>query len=225
MEIRLYHGSEHIIEQPEYGRGKRYNDYGQGFYCTKNIELAKEWGVDDMHDGYANAYRFLTDGMKVLNLNSKDYCILHWMSVLIENREFDAPSVLAKEAKGYLKERFSVDYEAADVIIGYRADDSYFSFAQDFLNGTISYRQLGNAMHLGKLGEQVVLKSRKAFEKLQFEGAERALREEWLTRKKLRDAVARHQYLDEERNRRMKGDLYITQILDEEIREDDPRLR
>ena len=39
----LYHGSKDIIEKPIYGQGKKYNDYGLGFYCTDNIELAKEW--------------------------------------------------------------------------------------------------------------------------------------------------------------------------------------
>ena len=60
-------------------------------------------------------------------------------------------------------------------MIGYRADDSYFSFAQDFINGTISYRQLNRAMHLGKLGQQFVLKSKKAFERIAFEGYERTI--------------------------------------------------
>jgi len=225
MEIMIYHGSESVIRQPEYGFGKRYNDYGLGFYCTKSVELAKEWGVDDTHDGYANAYRFSLNGMKILNLNSRKYSILNWLSVLIENREFDAPSVLAKEAKRYLKDQFSVEYENMDVIVGYRADDSYFSFAQDFLNGTISYRQLSNAMQPGELGEQIVLKSRRAFDSIQFEKAEPALREEWLARKKNRDTLARHAYFEEERNRRQKGDIYITQILDEEMTNDDPRLR
>ena len=78
------------------------------------------------------------------------------------------PSALALEAKEYLIESFSVDYNKYDAIIGYRAGDSYFSFAQDFINGTISYRQLNNAMHLGKLGLQFVLKSEKAFEKINF---------------------------------------------------------
>lgn len=41
----LYHGSKDIIEKPIYGQGKKYNDYGLGFYCTDNIELAKEWGT------------------------------------------------------------------------------------------------------------------------------------------------------------------------------------
>ena len=79
----------------------------------------------------------------------------------MENREFDAPSGLAAEAKEYILKNFTADYKNYDAIIGYRADDSYFSFAQDFINGTISYRQLGNALRLGKLGQQFVLKSKK----------------------------------------------------------------
>ena len=112
--------------------------------------------------------------MKLLNLNAEQFCILHWLTILLQNREFDTPSGLVYEAKAYLLENFKVDYSAYDAIIGYRADDSYFSFAQDFINGTISYRQLNNAMHLGKLGQQFVLKSRKAFSLIKFTGYELA---------------------------------------------------
>lgn len=41
--LQIYHGSQDIIDTPEYGKGKSTNDYGKGFYCTENIELAKEW--------------------------------------------------------------------------------------------------------------------------------------------------------------------------------------
>ena len=37
----LYHGSSEIIEKPIFGKGKAYNDYGRGFYCTENFELAR----------------------------------------------------------------------------------------------------------------------------------------------------------------------------------------
>ena len=43
------------------------------------------------------------------------------------------------------------------LFIGYRADDSYFSFANAFLNNTISLEQLRKAMYLGKLGKPEVL--------------------------------------------------------------------
>ena len=224
MVKKLYHGSCDIIEKPKYGYGKRYNDYGLGFYCTDSLEMAKEWGVSSDKNGYANCYELECEGLKLLDLNGPEYCILHWLAVLLENREFDVPSGLALEAKEYILENFAVNYEDYDVIIGYRADDSYFSFAQDFINGTISYRQLNNAMHLGKLEQQIVLKSKQAFEQIRFVGYEVAERSEWYARKMNRDKSVRRQYFSVERNKRQRGDIYITNILDEEMKPDDPRL-
>lgn len=148
-----------------------------------------------------------------------------WLTILLENREFDTSAPLAAEAKEYLMNTFHLDYKSADIIIGYRADDSYFSFASDFINGAISYRQLCNAMRLGKLGQQFVLKSKAAFEQLEFLGYETADSKEWYKKKAFRDQTARRQYFDVERNRRQRGDLYITTILDEEMKPNDPRLR
>lgn len=99
----------------------------------------------------------------------------------MQNREFDVPSGLALEAKDYLLVKFAIDYENYDAIIGYRADDSYFSFAQDFINGTISYRQLNNAMHLVRLGWQFVLKSKNAFDQVRFVGSEAVESDEAMT--------------------------------------------
>lgn len=222
---RLYHGSEKEIKAPIFGFGKKYNDYGLGFYCTEELDLAKEWAVDVNRDGYANTYEIEMDDLSILDLNDEKYCILHWLAVLLENREFDVPSALAQEAKEYLLTNFLPDYKSYDVIIGYRADDSYFSFAQDFINGTISYRQLSNAMRLGNLGCQFVLKSEKAFSRIKFIQSEKADNKEWYNKKNQRDKKARRDYFDTERNKRQRGDLYITQILDEEMKADDPRLR
>ena len=52
--IVLYHGSDKILSTPLFGHGKIYNDYGQGFYCTKHIDLAKEWAVEAERDGFVN---------------------------------------------------------------------------------------------------------------------------------------------------------------------------
>ncbi len=225
MMKRIYHGSENRIEKPVYGHGKKYNDYGVGFYCTESIEMAKEWGVDARNNGYANIYELDMNGLSVLNLNGSEYCTLHWLSVLLQNREFEITSALANEAKEYLTMHFTPDYLSADIIIGYRADDSYFSFAQDFINGTISYRQLSAAMHLGKLGQQIVLKSQKAFSQITFIGAEIAKADEWFAKKQFRDKSARSEYFSVERNKRQRGDIYIAQIIDEEMKSDDERLR
>lgn len=225
LKKRLYHGSQNIVEKPIWGYGKTYNDYGLGFYCTYDLEMAKEWGVSEQRDGFANCYDLECEGLKILDLNGESYGVLHWLTILLQNREFDMPSSLAVEAKAYLLRQFSVDYEEFDAIIGYRADDSYFSFAQDFVNGTISYRQLNYAMHLGKLGQQFVLKSKKAFEQLTFLGYEAAESETWYAKKMIRDKTARREYFDLERNKYQKGDIYVIQMIDEEMKADDARLR
>ena len=225
MKKKIYHGSNKIIEKPIFGFGKAINDYGLGFYCTEELDMAKEWGVSKNLNGYANIYELETGGLTVLDLNSEKYTILHWLAILLENRIFDIGSALAEEAKNYLLKNFSVPYKDYDIVTGYRADDSYFSFAQDFINGTISVRQLGNAMKLGKLGIQVVLKSKKSFDAIKFIGAETADCSEWFSKEELRDTSARREYFDVERNKRQRGDLYIVQILDEEIKADDSRLR
>lgn len=224
-ELTLFHGSPQIVHRPLYGYGKSYNDYGQGFYCTEHADMAKEWAVGGNRDGHINKYALDKEGLELLNLNAERYTILHWLAVLLENRTLAVRGPLALEAIDYLRERFRVPYREADVVIGYRADDSYFSFAQDFVNGAISLRQLGEAMHLGRLGRQVVLISAKAFERVRFVHSEAVLASEWYCKRAERDAQARADYANLERSRHKKGDLYITHILDEEMGPDDPRLR
>lgn len=110
MEKTIYHGSDHIIEKPKFGYGKTYNDYGVGFYCTENPNMAKEWGVGIDHNGYANRYKIECDGLTILDLNAPGYTMLHWLTILLENREFDTSAPLAAEAKEYLMNTFHLDY-------------------------------------------------------------------------------------------------------------------
>ena len=169
--LTIYHGSSKIIERPDFGTGNPHNDYGLGFYCTESMELAKEWASSTETDGFANQYQLNLTGLSTLSLTSGDYHILNWLSVLLENRRFRIDGAIAQQAKAYISENFSVDYKQYDIIRGYRADDSYFSFANAFLNNTISVTQLEKAMVLGKLGEQIVLISQKAFASIEFVNA------------------------------------------------------
>ena len=169
--LTVYHGSSVIIEKPQFGVGNPNNDYGLGFYCTETLDLAKEWACSAETDGYANKYVLDMSGLSVLSLTGGEYHILNWLAVLLENRKFRLGGDVARQARAYIFENFGIDYKKYDVIKGYRADDSYFSFASAFLNNTISLSRLERVMVLGKLGEQVVAVSQKAFDAISFEEA------------------------------------------------------
>ena len=221
----LYHGSQNIIRTPAYGQGNRYNDYGLGFYCTESPELAKEWACTEANSGYANAYDFDTEGLSILNLQNGEYNILHWLAILLENRIFQVSAGIAEEGREYLLRTFLPEYRSFDVMIGYRADDSYFSFANAFLNNSLSLRQLEKAMMLGKLGEQVVLKSERAFERIAFREAQVAEKEIYYPRKNSRDRKARDAHREERGSRRAADGIYLVDILREEWDSHDARLR
>ena len=222
--LTLYHGSSEIIKTPVFGKGKSYNDYGNGFYCTEHLELAKEWACTENIDGYANKYEIDTTELSILNLSSDDYTILHWLALLVKYRKFRVSTPVMKRGVDRLKEHFSIDLTPYDAIIGYRADDSYFSFARAFINNEISLKQLSYAMRLGKLGEQFVLKSPAAFEKIQFVSYEIADNTVYYAKRKARDDEARAAFRAELEKDDLDG-LYIRDIIREEVKPNDPRLR
>ena len=194
--ITLYHGSEQLVEEPTFGKGRVNNDFGLGFYCTESEALAKEWAVSSLRNGFANRYTLDTEYLNILNLNSPDYTILNWIAVLVEHRLFSIKTPVARRAKRYLLDHFGVNVNAYDLITGYRADDSYFDYAESFLNNGVSVEQLARAMRLGKLGEQIVVKSQFAFSRLRYEGFDVAEKEKYYVLRKARDEEANRAYLE-----------------------------
>lgn len=223
--IVVYHGSSKIIEKPIFGVGNTNNDYGLGFYCTENIELAKEWACSAEADGYANKYELNISDLSVLSLTSGDFTILNWLFVLLENRQFRIGGDIAKQAKEYIFENFRIDYKQYDIIKGYRADDSYFSFATAFLNNTISISQLEKAMVLGKLGEQIVALSEKAFKSFRFIESEPASKEIYLPKKIARDTTAREEFKKEKNKESILSEKYVLDIIREGWKNNDARLQ
>lgn len=103
----IYHGSPFVIEKPELSKGKPTNDYGRGFYCTEDIEMAKEWACKGKEPpAYANAYELDTNGLKILNLAEKPHTVLNWMAVLLANRTFQLDLEVAVEVRDYLLANF-----------------------------------------------------------------------------------------------------------------------
>ena len=222
--IDLFHGSEKIIRVPQYGVGNIRNDYGLGFYCTQEIDLAKEWACSDYESGFANHYKLNDAGLTCLNLNGEGYNILNWLAVLVENRRFDLSTPIAARAKQYLSDNFLPAYKGYDLLRGYRADDSYFAFSRAFLSNGITLEQLKRAMILGNLGEQVVIRSPKAFEAISFIEAIPADASVYYARRNARERKARADFQTITREPPPEGEVFISTIIKEKWQNGDPRL-
>ena len=195
--MKLFHGSSVEIPKPSLGRGKPNNDYGRGFYCTEDIEMAREWACKGNEPpAFVNIYDLSTDGLSVLDLSNPGYTVLNWMAVLLANRTFDLDTEIAMEVRDYLLSNFMPPVEDYDVVVGYRADDSYFNYAASFVNNTLSLQRLGEAMHLGRLGIQVALRTERAFSGLTYMGAEEVLWSAYHPRYIMRDTAARGEWRD-----------------------------
>ena len=175
MERIVYHGSENIIKKPEYLKGNIHNDYGLGFYCCSDKELAKEWAARKKDSGFVNCYRIRDDRLQILDLTKPPYNdILYWVALLMHNRELSTTlkEDFPKELK-YLKDKYLIDVTKFDIVIGYRADDSYFHFPEAFIRSEITLESLNVIFQAGDLGKQYVLISKRAFDLIKFINCEK----------------------------------------------------
>lgn len=223
--MELWHGSSQIVREPKLELCRPWNDYGAGFYCTPHKELACEWAAREPGQAaFANHYELDEAGLAILDLSSGEYTILNWLAILLENRVFQPGTPIAYEGSSYVREHFLVDVAPYDLIRGWRADDSYFSFARAFINNQISVAQLGHAMRLGGLGIQVMAKSQGAFDRLEFVEAVEVETEAYAVRRAARDDKARADYRALQKPLDLQG-VYLRDILAQEMDNDDPRLR
>ena len=222
--MKLYHGSEVPVEKPLYKFGKTSNDYGQGFYCSNDKELAKEWACRRNIDGYVNEYELETDKLKILNLLDEKYNILNWIALLLKNRSFLVNDSLSIYAKEYIISNFYIDISDYDIVIGYRADDSYFAYAQSFINNSLSLESLNKALRLGNLGIQIVLISEKAFKCIKYISSNQIDSKIYNKKYVSRDRKARNDYKELLVNDVLES-TYIVDIIRKEIKNDDPSLR
>lgn len=211
--ILLHHGSSRVIKAPQIGVGNTDNDYGQGFYCTNELSLAKEWACRTGGNSFVNNYHFDSSNLKILDLTSDNYSVLHWITILLENRKFAVYNDIMQLSVEYLKANYHLDLSKYDVVIGYRADDSYFSYARDFISNALTIETLYKAIHLGDLGIQYFLRSKKAFDKITFLDYEEVDFNVYHPKSILREKTARNNY---DRLRQIQGfkGTFISNIME-----------
>ena len=206
-----------------YGVGNPENDYGLGFSCTREPELAKEWACAEEEDGFENHYSLETDGLTCLHLNSEGYHILNWLAILLENRRFDLSLPVSIRAREYILDTFLPDYKGYDSKLDSIRNVTR-SGANAFLANGITLEQLRRAMRLGKLGEQVVLRSPAAFDAISFLQAIPVDASIYHLRRLSRDRNAREDYRKMLTETPVDEGIYVSTIINEKWNNDDSRL-
>ena len=170
--MKIYHGSKKVISKPAVLGSNPHNDYGPSFYLTLDLEAAKSWACRNDSVGVVNEYEIKNSvfkKLKVLDLTNKNrYSVLNWLSILMHFRTLD--STFAKSNKYALEwlKKYYIDVKNYDVVVGFRADDSYFRFPIRFIANDLSLDDLEEVFLSGNLGVQYAFMSQKAIDSLKY---------------------------------------------------------
>ena len=204
--LTLFHGTPDKIVVPTYGRGEEKHDYGQGFYLTESVELAKEWAVcrPNEADGFVHRYELDTDGLKILDFQEKG--VLAWLAELMKHRDAADSKRYRMLAKKFIEKYGVKNIDEYDVIKGWRANASYFYITKEFVRDNIDMDILEELLSLGGLGIQYCVKSELACSRLHEveSGLQTVQYAEFNEKYNQRDAAARQkmrELIDSDANR------------------------
>ena len=114
----------------------------------------------------------------------------------------------------------------ADVVVGYRADDSYFNYAEAFVSNGLSMSRLNDALRLGKHGVQVALTSERAFGRLRFVRADEVPWDEYHARYVSRDVGARQEWRESlKKGASAAAGVFAYDVVRMGLRQGDERIR
>lgn len=168
----FYHGSKVIIQKPMKNGSNPTNDYGPSFYLTLDLQAAKSWACKNGTIGLVNKYEISTrtfKNFKILDLSNKSqYSVLNWIAILMHFRTLDTSFIKNNKIALDWLEKYYIDVNEYDVVIGFRADDSYFRFPTRFVSNDLALDDLEEVFLSGNLGIQYAFMSDRAIKALKF---------------------------------------------------------
>ena len=171
----IYHGSKNIIKEPQVKGSNEKNDYGPSFYLTTELASAKSWACRNNKVGFVNQYEVNSktyNQFKVLDLTDKSkYSVLNWLAILMHFRVLNTSFINNNKIVLDWLQKYYIDVNEYDVVIGFRADDSYFRFPTRFISNDLAFEDLEQVFLSGNLGIQYAFMSSKAIKSLKFQKA------------------------------------------------------
>ena len=167
----LYHAGFDVIKEPDIHYGRKNADFGQGFYTTPDKEFAYRWAKESVgKKTIVNYYELDTDGLVVKTFDRSE----EWFEYIFANRRVK-PDI----------------YAEYDLIIGPIANDTIYETFGIITSGYLSDEEAMKLMMVGDISQQIVLKTQKAADSLEF------ISSEVLTKEQLEAAAAKHKVEDE----------------------------
>lgn len=171
--MKIYHGSKVLLKQPIVKGSNEANDYGPSFYLTKELDAAKSWACRNNSVGVVNEYEIRDSSfskLKILDLTDRNkYSVLNWMAILMHFRVLDSSFVKNNQLTLNWLQKYYINVDDYDVIIGFRADDSYFRFPLRFVSNDLSIDDLEEVFLSGHLGVQYAFMSERSIKLLSFQ--------------------------------------------------------
>lgn len=140
--MKLYHGSNMVIDQIDLSKCKPYKDFGQGFYLTEIKEQAEQMArrTSAIYGGEAVVTEFEFDetALKILSVKTFEEPSEEWALFVMANRR-----------RNNLQPTHSFD-----IVIGPVADDTIATLFRNFDDGIIDLQMLVNGLKYKKVSSQ-----------------------------------------------------------------------
>lgn len=147
--MKIFHGSNIIVEKPEIITDGYYKDFGYGFYCTEIEKQAKKWSLTKRGKHIVNQYSYTADNR--LKICKFEKMTEDWLDLIVNCRSGN-----------------SHDF---DVVEGPMADDTIWDYVEDYIDGTISRNAFWELVKFKYPTHQITFCTETALKTLTFEGS------------------------------------------------------
>lgn len=153
--MRLYHGSNQVVERPRILPHLRALDFGPGFYTTTSLSQAQRWSrtvVRRMRKGVPTVSIYEVDETHwhKLRLLRFETASEEWLDFVVENRK-----------NGFTR----IPY---DLVMGPVANDSTLPVLDDYMSGVFTKAYAIERLMPQKLTDQVAFLTESALSTLRF---------------------------------------------------------
>ncbi len=145
--MKVFHGSNVIVEKPQIKETGFYKDFGFGFYCTKMEKQAQRWAATKRTEHIVNIYEYMEN--EGLNKLTFDTMTEKWLDFIVDCR------------RGIT--------HTYDIIEGPMTDDTIWDYVEDFIAGRISREAFWVLAKFKYPTHQIVFCSEKALDTLTFQ--------------------------------------------------------